>query len=128
MLFELQFPSYNERDQVQAWYYVPAAKPKGFVLLVHGFGEHSRRVPAHDLQICGRRVHRRRRRPCRARKNSRRKQYLGQLGDRGFVTMVEDEKKLMTWLLAVSGTALLHFRAQYGIRHYQQFIANTEVC
>ena len=43
MLHEVSFKSYNERDEVQGWIYVPAAKPKGVVQIVHGFGEHSRR-------------------------------------------------------------------------------------
>lgn len=43
MLHEVSFPSYNQRDQVQGWIYVPAMKPKGIVQLIHGFGEHSRR-------------------------------------------------------------------------------------
>lgn len=43
MLHEVSFPSYNKRDQVQGWVYAPAAKPKGIVQLIHGFGEHSRR-------------------------------------------------------------------------------------
>lgn len=43
MLHEVSFTSYNERDQVQAWIYVPACKPNGIVQLIHGFGEHSRR-------------------------------------------------------------------------------------
>ena len=43
MLHEVSFLSYNERDNVQGWIYVPAAKVKGIVQLVHGFGEHSRR-------------------------------------------------------------------------------------
>ncbi len=43
MLHELTFPSYNDRDEVQAWIYVPADKPKGIVQLIHGYGEHSRR-------------------------------------------------------------------------------------
>lgn len=43
MLHEVSFPSYNQRDQVQGWIYVPAAKPKGIVQIIHGFGEHSRR-------------------------------------------------------------------------------------
>ena len=40
MLHEVSFTSYNERDQVQAWIYVPACKPNGIVQLIHG---HSRR-------------------------------------------------------------------------------------
>ncbi len=43
MLHEITFKSFNERDTVYAWIYVPAAKPLGIVQLVHGFGEHSRR-------------------------------------------------------------------------------------
>ena len=43
MLHEISFLSYDERDTVQAWIYVPAAKIKGIIQLVHGFGEHSRR-------------------------------------------------------------------------------------
>ena len=43
MLHEVSFLSYNERDNVQGWIYVPAAKVKGIIQLVHGFGEHSRR-------------------------------------------------------------------------------------
>ncbi|WP_077533888.1 serine aminopeptidase domain-containing protein [Massiliimalia massiliensis] len=43
MLQEVTFRSYNERDNVYGWIYVPTAKPKGIVQVVHGFGEHSRR-------------------------------------------------------------------------------------
>ena len=43
MLHEVQFKSFNERDEVQGWIYVPAAKPLGIIQLIHGFGEHSRR-------------------------------------------------------------------------------------
>ncbi|MBR6115061.1 MAG: alpha/beta fold hydrolase [Oscillospiraceae bacterium] len=43
MLHEISFRSYNERDTVYGWIYVPACEPKGIVQLVHGFGEHSRR-------------------------------------------------------------------------------------
>lgn len=43
MLHEVSFASYNGRDQVQGWIYVPACEPEGVVQLVHGFGEHSRR-------------------------------------------------------------------------------------
>ncbi|MBO5329731.1 MAG: alpha/beta hydrolase [Anaerotignum sp.] len=43
MLHEVKFLSYNGRDDVYGWIYVPAAKAKGVVQLVHGFGEHSRR-------------------------------------------------------------------------------------
>ncbi len=43
MLHEVSFASYNKRDQVQGWIYVPACEPCGIVQLIHGFGEHSRR-------------------------------------------------------------------------------------
>ena len=43
MLHEISFRSFNERDDVQGWIYVPAAKPVGIIQLIHGFGEHSRR-------------------------------------------------------------------------------------
>ncbi len=43
MIHEIKFRSYNQRDDVYGWIYVPAAKIKGVVQLVHGFGEHSRR-------------------------------------------------------------------------------------
>ena len=43
MLHEVSFKSFNQRDMVQGWIYVPAAKVNGVVQLVHGFGEHSRR-------------------------------------------------------------------------------------
>ncbi len=43
MLHEVSFKSFNERDMVQGWIYVPACAPKGIIQLVHGFGEHSRR-------------------------------------------------------------------------------------
>lgn len=43
MIHEVSFLSYNERDTVKGWIYVPAAEPVGIVQLVHGFGEHSRR-------------------------------------------------------------------------------------
>lgn len=43
MLHEIRFASYNKRDTVTGWVYVPACPPLGIVQLVHGFGEHSRR-------------------------------------------------------------------------------------
>ena len=43
MLHEVSFASFNGRDQVQGWIYVPACKSKGIVQVIHGFGEHSRR-------------------------------------------------------------------------------------
>lgn len=43
MLHEVNFQSFNERGEVHAWIYVPAAKPKGIVQVMHGFGGHSRK-------------------------------------------------------------------------------------
>lgn len=40
---ELSFESFNEKDMIKAWIYLPFGKPRGIVQLVHGFGEHSRR-------------------------------------------------------------------------------------
>ena len=48
MIHEVKFSSYNQRDEVYGWIYVPAAEIKGVIQLVHGFGEHS-----YDLQIHG---------------------------------------------------------------------------
>ena len=36
MLHEVSFASFNGRDQVQGWIYVPACKPKGIVQVIHG--------------------------------------------------------------------------------------------
>ncbi len=33
MLYEFSFQSFNQRDQVQAWIYAPAAKPVGITSL-----------------------------------------------------------------------------------------------
>ena len=38
MLHEVSFKSFNERDTVYGWIYVPACEPKGIVQLIHGFG------------------------------------------------------------------------------------------
>ena len=43
MVHDVRFKSFNERDMVQGWIYVPACEHKGIIQLVHGFGEHSRR-------------------------------------------------------------------------------------
>lgn len=94
MLYEVSFLSFNGRDNVAAWYYVPAARPKGIVQLIHGFGEHSRRylhmiskfvdegfiVVADDHVGHG--------------KTAQINNTWGDWGDKGYETMVEDEKKL----------------------------------
>lgn len=94
MLHEVKFSSYNERDTVYGWIYVPAAEPKGIVQLVHGFGEHSRRylhmisafvdagyiVSADDHVGHG--------------KTAVENDSWGDWGDKGFHTMMEDEHRL----------------------------------
>ena len=94
MLHEISFKSYNERDEVQGWIYVPAAKPVGIIQLIHGFGEHSRRylhmivkfmdagfiVAADDHVGHG--------------KTAIVNDKWGDWGDKGFHTMMEDEHTL----------------------------------
>ena len=94
MLHEVTFPSFNERDTVYGWIYVPACKPKGIIQLVHGFGEHSRRylhmivgyleagyiVAADDHVGHG--------------KTAVENNTWGDWGDKGVHTMMEDEHKL----------------------------------
>lgn len=94
MLHEVNFQSFNERDVVHGWIYVPAVKPKGIVQIIHGFGEHSRRylhmivkfmdagyiVAADDHVGHG--------------KTAMANGTWGDWGDKGFHTMMEDEHKL----------------------------------
>ena len=94
MLHEVKFLSFNERDQVYGWIYVPACRPKGIIQLIHGFGEHSRRylhmittfmengyiVAADDHVGHG--------------KTALENDKWGDWGTKGYTTMVEDEKKL----------------------------------
>lgn len=94
MLHEVNFKSFNERDTVYGWIYVPAAKPKGIVQIIHGFGEHSRRylhmivkfidagyiVAADDHVGHG--------------KTALENNTWGDWGDKGVHTMMEDEHNL----------------------------------
>ena len=94
MLHEVKFLSFNERDQVYGWIYVPACRPEGIIQLVHGFGEHSRRylhmitsfmeagyiVAADDHVGHG--------------KTALENDTWGDWGTKGPETMMEDEKKL----------------------------------
>ena len=94
MLHEVNFQSFNERDEVHAWIYAPAVRPRGIVQVVHGFGEHSRRylhmivkfmdagyiVAADDHVGHG--------------KTAMENDTWGDWGDKGFHTMMEDEHKL----------------------------------
>lgn len=94
MLYEEQFLSSNGRDQVQYWIFVPAAKPKGIIQLVHGFGEHARRyllmiaqyVSAGYIVACDDHVGHG--------KTAIVNNTWGDWGDGGFETMVKDEKLL----------------------------------
>ena len=94
MLHEVKFSSFNKRDQVFGWVYVPACEPVGIIQLIHGFGEHSRRylhmitsfmeagyiVAADDHVGHG--------------KTAIENDCWGDWGDAGYTTMVEDEKSL----------------------------------
>lgn len=94
MLHEVSFTSYNERDQVQAWIYVPACKPNGIVQLIHGFGEHSRRyihmisafLDAGYIVAAGDHVGHG--------KTAMANNVWGDWGDKGCHTMMEDEHTL----------------------------------
>ena len=93
-LRELSYPSFNERDTIKAWVYVPIRKPKAIVQVVHGLGEHSRRylhliislneagfvVCADDHVGHG--------------KTAFDSNTWGDFGDRGYATTIEDEKSL----------------------------------
>ena len=95
MLQEIQFPSFNQRDSIYAWLYVPACAHKGIIQLVHGYGEHSRRylpmitafmeegyiVAADDHVGHG--------------KTALENNSWGDWGSKGFHTMMEDEHLLM---------------------------------
>ena len=50
-IYEISFPSYNQRDTVAGWIYTPLIAPKAVVQIVHGFGEHSRRYLHLILQL-----------------------------------------------------------------------------
>ncbi|MBR2990705.1 MAG: alpha/beta fold hydrolase [Solobacterium sp.] len=94
MLHEIKFSSFNERDTVYGWVYVPACEPEGVIQLIHGFGEHSRRylhmittfmeagyiVAADDHVGHG--------------KTAVENDAWGDWGDKGYTVMVEDEKRL----------------------------------
>ena len=61
MLHEVSFKSFNERDTVYGWIYVPACAPKGIVQLIHGFGEHLPPLSSYDRKLHGGRLYRCRR-------------------------------------------------------------------
>lgn len=91
---EISFASFNKKDTIRAWIYTPIQKPRGIVQLVHGFGEHSRRylhmilklneagfvVAADDHVGHGKTAHD--------------SGNWGDWGDKGYMTMAEDEHML----------------------------------
>lgn len=88
---EMSFTSSNLVDTIKGWIYTPIRKPRGVVQLVHGFGEHSRRylhmimklneagfvVAADDHVGHG--------------KTAMDSGNWGDWGDKGYMTMAEDE-------------------------------------
>ena len=95
---ELSFQSFNGKDHIKAWIYTPIRKPRGIVQLVHGFGEHSRRylhmilklneagfiVAADDHVAHG--------------KTAFDSGNWSDWGDKGYMTMAEDEHTLRTFV------------------------------
>lgn len=91
---EISFASYNGRDTIKGWMYMPVRKPLAIVQIVHGFGEHSRRylhmilsmldagfvVCADDHVAHGKTAHD--------------ANTWGDPGDKGFLTTIEDEHTL----------------------------------
>ena len=136
MLHEVSFLSYNERDYVQGWIYVPAAKPKGIVQLIHGFGEHSRRyihmisafldagyiVSADDHVGHG--------------KTAMVSGIWGDWGDKGFHTMMEDEHTLHNLVCEKSpalpyfpfGHSMGSFITRDYMAHYGSELAGATIC
>lgn len=136
MLHEVSFLSYNQRDQVQGWAYVPAVKPKGIVQLIHGFGEHSRRylhmivtfmdmgyiVAADDHVGHG--------------KTAMMSNTWGDWGDKGFHTMMEDEHTFTTIVKAMYpdlpyflfGHSMGSFIARDYICKYGSELAGVTIC
>ncbi|MBQ7795300.1 MAG: alpha/beta fold hydrolase [Lachnospiraceae bacterium] len=136
MLHEIKFKSFNERDIVHAWVYVPAAKPKGIIQLVHGFGEHSRRyfhmivnlmeagyiVAADDHVGHG--------------KTALENDTWGDWGDKGFQTMMEDEHILKTHVCEIYpdlpyfiyGHSMGSFITRDYIAKYGEELAGAIIC
>lgn len=136
MLHEVSFLSYNERDYVQGWIYVPAAKPKGIVQLIHGFGEHSRRyihmisafldagyiVSADDHVGHG--------------KTAMVSGIWGDWGDKGFHTMMEDEHTLHNLVCEkypdlpyfLFGHSMGSFITRDYMAHYGSELSGATIC
>ena len=91
---EISFESFNQKDTIKGWIYTPIRNPRGIVQIVHGFGEHSRRylhmilklneagyiVAADDHTGHG--------------KTAFDSGNWSDWGDKGYMTMAEDEHKL----------------------------------
>lgn len=136
MLHEVSFKSFNKRDDVQGWIYVPAAKPKGIVQVIHGFGEHSRRylhmivkfmdagyiVAADDHVGHG--------------KTAMMNDTWGDWGDAGFHTMMEDEhtfkgivcEKYPDLPYFLFGHSMGSFIARDYISKYGDDLAGVTIC
>ena len=136
MLHEISFKSFNERDEVQGWIYVPACEPRGIVQLVHGFGEHSRRyfhmivafmdagfiVAADDHVGHG--------------KTAIVNDKWGDWGDKGAHTMMEDEHKLTALVKEMYpglpyfmyGHSMGSFIARDYIAKYGDELAGVTIC
>ena len=136
MLHEVKFESHNGRDQVYGWVYVPACEPSGIIQLIHGFGEHSRRylhmivafmdagfiVAADDHVGHG--------------KTALENDSWGNWGDKGFDTMVEDEKKLHDIVVKMYpdlpyfmfGHSMGSFIARQYIARYGEDLSGVTLC
>ena len=136
MLHEVSFRSFNERDEVQGWIYVPAAKPVGIIQLIHGFGEHSRRylhmivkfldagfvVAADDHVGHG--------------KTAVVNNAWGDWGQKGYETMREDEHTLTTLVrekypnlpLFLFGHSMGSFIARDYMAHYGEELSGAVIC
>lgn len=136
MLHEVKFQSFNERDEVYGWVYVPAARPKGIVQIIHGFGEHSRRylhmivkfldagyiVAADDHVGHG--------------KTALENDTWGDWGDKGCHTMMEDEHTLKEMVCMmypelpyfIYGHSMGSFIARDFIAKYGDELAGVTLC
>lgn len=136
MLHEVKFQSFNERDQVYGWIYVPAAEAKGIVQLIHGYGEHSRRylhmivkfldagyiVAADDHVGHG--------------KTAMENDTWGDWGEAGCHTMMEDEHKLKEIVCEkypdlpyfIFGHSMGSFIARDFIAKYGEELAGVTLC
>jgi alpha-beta hydrolase superfamily lysophospholipase len=121
-LAEIEFKSFNERDTIKAWAYIPIRKPRAVVQILHGLGDHSRRylhliltlneegfiVCADDHVGHGKTAHD--------------ADTWGDFGGKGYMTTTEDEKTLHDLMVKTYGP-LPYFMAGHSwgsmiIRNY----------